>query len=32
MLEQFKVSHDDAQFVQGDDLKKTVAGLSLIHI
>ena len=27
MLEQFKVSHDDAQFVQGDDLKKTVAGI-----
>jgi L-2-hydroxycarboxylate dehydrogenase (NAD+) len=27
MLEQFKVSHDDAEFVQGDDLKKTVAGI-----
>ena len=27
MLEQFKVSHDDAEFVQGDDLKKTIAGI-----
>ena len=27
MLEQFKVSHDDAEFVQGDDLKKTVANI-----
>ncbi len=27
MLEQFKVNHDDAEFVQGDDLKKTVAGI-----
>ncbi len=27
MLEQFKVSHDDAEFVQGDDLKKTAAGI-----
>ena len=27
MLEQFKVSHDDAEFVQGDDPKKTVAGI-----
>ena len=27
MLEQFKVSHDDAEFVQGDDLRNTVAGI-----
>ncbi len=27
MLEQFKVSHDDAEFVQGDDLRKTAAGI-----
>ncbi|NQW22339.1 MAG: Ldh family oxidoreductase [SAR202 cluster bacterium] len=27
LLEQFKVSHDDAEFVQGDDLKRTVAGI-----
>ena len=27
MLEQFKVNHDDAEFVQGDDLRKTAAGI-----
>ena len=27
MLEQFKISHDDAEFVQGDALKKTAAGI-----
>ena len=27
MLEQFKVGHDEAEFVQGDDLKSTVAGI-----
>ncbi len=27
MLEQFKVGHDEADFVQGDDLKSTVAGI-----
>lgn len=27
MLERFKVSHDDAEFVQGDDLRRTVAGI-----
>ena len=27
LLEQFKVSHDDAEFVKDDDLKRTVAGI-----